>query len=93
MADPGGSLATLVQPATITDGPGNTPLGNYPKAVDMGKTGRASVRVSDLAVDYRQFTIRVVFQANGSVNQRQNLVESNLLPFALFLAPRAETSD
>ncbi|HEY9877958.1 MAG TPA: LamG-like jellyroll fold domain-containing protein [Leptolyngbyaceae cyanobacterium] len=92
-ADAGGSLATLVQAATVTDGPGATPLGNYPKAVDMGKDGRASVQIADLAVDFRQFTLRVVFQANGPINQRQNLIESNRLPFALFLAPRVGTTD
>ena len=85
IANPDGSLVTSVQGATITNGPGKTLIGNYPKAVDLGTSGKASVQVSNLAIDMRRFTIRVVFQANGPVNQRQNLVESNLLPFALFL--------
>ncbi|MBE7385180.1 MAG: hypothetical protein F6J95_027720 [Leptolyngbya sp. SIO1E4] len=93
VSNPDGSLATPVQDAIITDGPGDMPLGNYPKAVDLGTAGRASVQVSNLAMDLRRFTIRVVFQAKGPVNQRQNLVESNLLPFALFLTAREGSTD
>ena len=37
--------------------------------------------------------MRIVFQANSPVSGRQNLVESNLLPFALFLTERERLTD
>lgn len=88
VANPDGSFEMTVQNATVTSGPGSTQAGNYSKSVNLGKSGRASVDVTDLLANLRMFAVRIVFQANGPVSSRQNIVESNLLPFALFLDKR-----
>jgi hypothetical protein len=75
----------------VVPGPGATVAGNFADALDLGAVGRGAVDVSALAIDLRQFTVRVVFQANGPVVARSNLLESNRLPFALWLAPRNST--
>lgn len=93
VANPDGSFAATVENVTVTSGPGETPAGNYPNAIDLGTSGRASVDVTGLAVDFQRFTIRVVFQASGLVSGRQNLAESNLLPFSMFLTGRDGSSE
>jgi len=93
VANAGGSLPITVQNATVVSGPGDTIDGKYPKAVDLGTAGAASVALGSLPIDLDRFAIRVVFSANGPVTKRQNLAESNLLPFSLFLQPRAGSGD
>jgi LGFP repeat len=88
VANPDGSFAATVENVTATAGPGATPAGHYPTAVDLGPSGRVSADITGLAVDFQRFTVRVVFQAHHAGGGRQNLVESNLLPFALFLTGR-----
>jgi hypothetical protein len=75
----------------VVPGPGATVAGDFPEALDLGALGRGAVDVSELEIDRRQFSVRVVFQANGPVTARANLLESNRLPFALFLSPRSST--
>lgn len=71
--------------ATITTGPGTTPLGSFEKALDLGASGKAAVDLTGLSPDLARFCIRFVFQAATAAGSRQNLVESTLLPFSLFL--------
>jgi len=75
----------------VVPGPGVTVAGDFPKALNLGALGRGAVGVSALAIDRRQFTLRVVFQANSPATVRANLLESNRLPVALWLAPRSST--
>ena len=91
VTNPDGSFELAFADATVVAGPGVTAAGNFPRALDLGALGKGAVDVSTLAIDRRQFTLRVVFQANGPVTARANLLESNRLPFALFLAPRDGT--
>lgn len=91
VSNPDGSFPIEIEKATVVSGPGATPAGNYPSAIDLGIDGHGAVVIDSLAIDHKQFAIRVIFQAKGPVTRRQNLVESNVLPFALFLVPRSPT--
>ncbi len=91
VSNPDGSFPLTIDDATIVSGPGATAAGNYPDALNLGALGKGVLDVSALALDRRQFILRVVFQANGAVTARANLLESNRLPFALYLVPRSST--
>lgn len=91
VSNPDGSFVLTFTDAVVAPGPGVTVAGDFPDALDLGALGRGAVEVSTLGIDRRQFTLRVVFQANGPVAARANLLESNRLPFALYLAPRSAT--
>jgi len=91
VSNPDGSFELTFTDATVVPGPGATAAGNYPDALDLGALGKGAVDVSALAIERRQFTLRIVFQANGPITSRANLLESNRLPFALFLVPRGST--
>jgi hypothetical protein len=87
ITNPDGTRPAAFQGATIVPGPGVTALGNLANALNLAGTGRAAVAIAGLGVNARKFTIRLVFQANAFSADRQNLVESNLLPFAIYLVP------
>jgi len=87
-ASSNGSFPFSFENATVADGPGAIAGENYPKAVDLGTTGKGVVDVGTLAADLQRFAIRVVFATNGPVTTRQNIVESNFVPFSLYLGPR-----
>lgn len=75
--------------ATVVNGPGRTTAGSFPKALEL-KKGGARIDISSLAIDARQFHMRVVFRSPGKVTSRNNLVESAHLPFSLSLHPGAD---
>ena len=91
VSNPDGSFELTFADAAVVPGPGVTVAGDFPDALDLGAFGHGAVDVSTLAIDPGQFTLRVVFQANGPVSTRANLLESNRLPFALLLVPRSST--
>lgn len=91
VSNPDGSFELTLPDTKVVPGPGATVAGNFPDALDLESLGKGAVDVSGLAIDRRQFTLRIVFQANGPISKRANLLESNRLPFALFLAPRTST--
>ena len=75
--------------STLVSGPGKTSIGTYPRAVDLGSIGKASADLSNLNLNKKRFTIQVVFKVkssrHASRHARQNIVESNFLPFALYV--------
>ena len=83
--NPDGSFSTSVHGARIRMGPGDTSLGHYEKALDLGSTGKAVVDIQGLKPDRARFCVRMVFKVAGPVTTKQTLVESNLLPFSLFV--------
>lgn len=85
VSNPDGSVPMEFHGATIVAGPGDAFGGSYPKALSLNATGAAAVDVSSLALDQRRFHVRIVFRLEASFEGRQNLVESDRLPFALFL--------
>ena len=80
-----GSKSIELSGAEITDGPGNIAGSNYPNALSLGESAAGSVKISDMDLNERRFHVRVVFQIEEAFQGRQNLVESDHLPFALFL--------
>ncbi len=68
-----------------TSGPGDTLLGKFDEAIDLGSSGKAQVELTGLQPDKKQFCIRIVFQTSGQVIRRQNLVECTLLPFSMYI--------
>lgn len=85
VANPNGSFGTTFTGCTVTNGPGQTSIGNFPAALNLGTTGKAVCNLSGLVPDLKRFCIQVVFNASGEVKARQNLAECTSLPFALFL--------
>lgn len=83
--NPDGSFKASFAGGAVTGGPGKTTLGSFDKAIDLGSSGKASIGLTGLGFDPKQFCIRVVFQANGLIQGRQNLAESNALPFSINL--------
>lgn len=85
VANPDGSFAATFSGASIVAGPGTTSIGSLAKALDLGPSGKTAVDVTGLKPHLGRFCIRAIFRTGGAVSGRQNLAESNLLPFALFL--------
>ncbi|CAN5278262.1 hypothetical protein BH18ACT12_BH18ACT12_13030 [soil metagenome] len=85
VANPDGSFKATFTGASAVAGPGTTSLGPLPSALDLGSAAKARVDLKGLKPALDRFCIRVVFRAEGSVTSRQNLAESNLVPFALYL--------
>ena len=85
LKNPDGTLYTVAANCTHVPGPGETVMGTYPNALDFGASGRASIPLGANKLNFQKFCVRVAFQADAPVTGRQNLVESNLLPFSMFL--------
>lgn len=62
-------------------------------ALDLGNNGKASVQLTGLVHKPQQFCLHVIFQATGPVQRRQNIVESNMHPFAIYLEKGTNTSE
>jgi hypothetical protein len=87
VSNPDGSFPIVFTDVTVVAGPGATPIGRFDQALDLGAAGKGAVSLSGLKVDSSRFTLRVTFQAKGPIGARQNLVESDWLPFSLYLVP------
>ncbi len=85
ISNPDGSIPLQVTGCTQAAGPGETIAGNFPKSLSMGASGRLKASMGNAPVNSKQFCIRIVFKADGSVMGRQNLVESTQLPFSMFI--------
>jgi hypothetical protein len=60
-------------------------MGNLPQALELGLQGKVSVDIASSIVNQKLFGVRVCFQATLPVLNRQNVVESDRIPFAVFL--------
>lgn len=92
-ANPTGPFALMLTGTTSVIGPGTTYFGRYDEGLDFGVDGRGSVDIATLKPDLRRFCIRVVFRARGPVVSRGNLVESDMLPFTLFVDKGGSTGE
>lgn len=91
VANPDGSHPLRIAGGEVVDGPGALGDGEYPAAVDLGEATGSSVDASELDLDARRFRVQVVFRLPAEAfDGRQNLVESDRLPVALFLAGRPD---
>ena len=86
-ANPDSSLPAVVSGCVLDTGPGATVLGNYPKALNFKGGGKLSAALPLPSLDARKFCLRVIFRADDPVTSRQDLLESNALPVAFYLAP------
>jgi hypothetical protein len=86
-ANPDASLPATVSGCAVIAGPGATTLGNFPKALDFSANGKLSVALPLASLDKQKFCVRTVFKIDTAVVSRQTLVESNAIPFALYIAP------
>ena len=89
VANPDGTLQTSFTNATIVPGPGRTNLGQLTHALDLGTAGKAVCNLSSIQLNANQFCINIVFNATKPVLTRQNLAESNFLPFSIYLTKGA----
>lgn len=93
VANADGSFPINFTGTTATTGPGATPFGQFDKALDFGTAGKGSTTLTNLKINPKRFAIRVVFQAKAPITARQNLVESNKLPFSMFLTPGSNSGE
>lgn len=92
-ANPDASCPATVTGCTVVAGPGVTTLGTYPSALDFGASGRLSTMLPLPSLDANRFCVRLVFTATNPVTARETLVQSDALPFALYLVPGTGGSD
>ena len=71
--------------ATSVPGPTESLLGALPAAVRVDGGQSASTNAPGVEISEREWTARVVFRTTGVPNSRQNLFESNKVPFAIFV--------
>ncbi len=93
--NPDGTLPMTLTNVTVVPGPGATPLGDLAAAIDLGASGKGSISLGGAAETPSRtaFCLRVVFQANAPITDRQNLVESTGVPFAMFLTASPTAGD
>lgn len=93
VSNPDGTFPITFTGATVVPGPGDTPLGRLDQALDLGAAGQGNVALTGMAVNQSRFAISVVFQAKGPIAARQNLVESDWLPFSMYIVPGRAAGD
>lgn len=92
VSTPDGAFTASFSGVTPAAGPGSTAFGDFPQALDFGEEGKAKVSLAGLDPDFKQFYVQFAFRMNNEVSARQNLFESNCLPFAVFAVPGKSTS-
>ncbi len=91
--NPDGSCPAKVAKCVLAAGPGLTALGTFPKALDFGGKGQLKAELPLASLNANKFCVRLVFKVDTPVTARQDLVESNALPFAFYLLPGSGSSD
>lgn len=85
VSNPDTSMPAVVSNCTVVSGPGVIVSGKFPKALDLGTNGHLRVELTPNSIETGKFCLRVVFKTVVAINARQNLVESNCLPFSMFI--------
>ena len=93
LANPDASSPATVTGCTVGTGPGPTALGNFPNALDFNGTGHFTTALPVASLNRTKFCVRLVFKVDQPLTGRQNLVESTILPFSLYLVPGSGGSD
>lgn len=81
----GGDHPLKFNSGTQVTGPSKSTLGRFNKALRLGGAASAKTSISDIDLSLSKFSVRAVVRAVGEVKGRQNIVESNRYPFALFI--------
>lgn len=91
VTNPDGSHLTKFVRSRLVTGPGEVPMGDYEKALDLNSHGHATVDLTGLHPHRHHFCVRVVFSADAAPTGREVLAECDLLPFRL-VADRGTTA-
>ncbi len=83
--NPDGSFPAAITAASPAPAPGNTTIGQLADALNFGTAGKGVADISALPINTDRWCVQLVFKATQSVSSRQNLVESDLLPFSIHL--------
>lgn len=92
-ANPDGSSAATVSGCAVGAGPGTSVFGNFPKSLDFSGKGSLQATLPLSKLNPKKFCVRILFKIDDAVTARQNLVESNAIPFALYLMPGTSGGD
>lgn len=92
-ANPDGSVAAAVTGATVGAGPGATPWGNHPQALQFAAGTLLTAQLPMASIDRVKFALRVLFKLDTPPAARQSLVASTALPLRLFVEPGSGSSD
>ncbi len=93
VTDVGGGYSINFPKAKVVKGPGKTSLGVLEKALDLGKLGHGVVSVKGVKANRSRFNIQICFKSTNNVKSRENLVESNFVPFSIYLEPAKAKSE
>ncbi|HYW36195.1 MAG TPA: LamG-like jellyroll fold domain-containing protein [Balneolaceae bacterium] len=93
LSNPDGTLTTNATGCEVVTGPGSTDLGDYPKALNFGNAGKAQVNLPLDKLNKQKFCVRTLVKLDAPITARQNLAESNAIPFSLFLQPVSGSGD
>jgi len=85
LANPNGKMPAKVTGCKLMPGPGKTIMGNLERCLLLGPKGKASVSIANSNISLKLFTVRICFRAAPQIKSRQNLVESDILPFAMYI--------
>ena len=85
-SNPDASFPFSFSNGNIVNGPGQTSIGTFSKALNLGTNGKAKINIASLAMNLRKFCFQFTFKAKGPVSGRQNLFESNKLPFSIHIS-------
>jgi hypothetical protein len=88
-----GTMPAITTSCSVVAGPGTIDAGNFPKALDLGASGKLQVTLTPAQVLTSKFCVRVVFKINTPIAARQNLIESNCLPFSMFIDTASGSND
>ena len=91
--NPDGTCPAKVTKCVLVPGPGATALGNFIKALDFGGKGQLKAELPSASLNAKKFCVRLVFKVDTPVAARQNLVESDALPFSFYLVKGSGSSD
>lgn len=93
VANPDGKMPAQVTNCVVVPGPGNISAGTFNNALDLGTNGKLITTLSPAKVTTSKFCIRIIFKIDQPVTARQNLAESDCLPFSIFLDQATAPND
>jgi len=92
-ANPDASIPATVANCTVVAGPGATPLGTYPKALDFNGGGTLEVALPPGKPNAVKFCARIVFKPGGAIAARETLLAATAPPISLDLEPGSGASE
>ena len=85
IGNPDGTFPVNFSGTSPASAPGDTTIGPLSHALNFGTAGKGVCDISALPVNTDRWCVHLVFKATKAVAVRQNLVESDFLPFSIYL--------